>query len=179
MRSYLLKSNFKFNLQKDHFVYVHEVIIKCYLNFITWLYFPLALIRWSSSLCHLMELFKSKKSYKEKFDSNNNWKTPWPRMIFRVTSIFLRLSLAFVWKMLSFVGKHLSLPERCLFTFCIFCLNEKELNQQVCLIKYVKNENFNSTSHKKKKKREREREREEQKHIPTSKTFLKPLKNFH
>ena len=128
MRSYLLKSNFKFNLQKHHFVYVYEVIIECYLNFITCLYFPLALIRWSSSHCHLMELFKSKESYKEKFDSNNNWKTAWPRMIFRVTSIFLRLSLAFVWKMLSFVGKHLSLPKRCLFTFCIFCLNEKELN---------------------------------------------------
>ena len=35
MRSYLLKSNFKFNLQKHHFAYVYEVIIKCYLNFIT------------------------------------------------------------------------------------------------------------------------------------------------
>ena len=80
--------------------------------------------------------------------------------------------------MLSFVGKHLNLPKRCLFTFCIFCLNEKELNQQVCLIKYVKNENFNSTSQKKKKKKKK-REREEQKHNPTSKTFLKPLKNFH
>ena len=78
--------------------------------------------------------------------------------------------------MLSFVGKHLSLPKRCLFTFCIFCLNEKELNQQVCLIKYVKNENLTLPLTKKKKKK---REREEQKHIPTSKTFLKPLKNFH
>ena len=49
MRSYLIKSNFKFNLQKHHFVYVYEVIIKCYLNFITCFYFPLALIRWNSS----------------------------------------------------------------------------------------------------------------------------------
>ena len=65
MRSYLLKSNFKFNLQKHHFVYVYEVIIKCYLNFITCLYFPLALIRWNSSDCHLMELFKSKKSWRK------------------------------------------------------------------------------------------------------------------
>ena len=94
-RSYLLKSNFKFSLKK-HFVYVYEVIIKCYLNFITCLYFPLALIRWNS-----------KKSCKEKFDSNNNWKTAWPRMILE-WHLFLRLSLGFVWKMLSFVEKHLS-----------------------------------------------------------------------
>ena len=64
--------------------------------------------------------------------------------------------------MLSFVEKHVSFyPKRCLFIFCIFYLNEKELNQQVCLIKYAENEISNSTSHKK----EREREREEQKHI--------------
>ena len=41
------------------------------------------------------------------------------------------------------------LPKRCLFIFCIFYLNEKELNQQVCLIKYAENEISNSTSHKK------------------------------
>ena len=52
-----------------------------------------------------------------------------------------------------------------------FYLNEKELNQQVGLIKYVENEIPNSTSHKKK--------REEQKHNLTSKTFLKLMKNFH
>ena len=100
MRSYLLnKSNFKFNLQKHHFV-----IIKCYLNFITCLYYPFALIWWNSSHCHLLELFKIKESCKEKFDSNNNWKTAWPRMILE-WHLFLRLSLVFVWKMLSFVGK--------------------------------------------------------------------------
>ena len=79
------------------------------------------------------------------------------------------------------------LPKRCLFVFCIFYLNEKELNQQVCLMKYVENEISNSTSHKKKLKKEREkaqkeikkREREKQKHNPTSKNFLKLLKNFH
>ena len=57
--------------------------------------------------------------------------------------------------MLSFVEKHLknlNLPKRCLFILCISYLSEKELNQQVCLIKYVGNE----ISHK---KRERERER--------------------
>ena len=80
MRSYLIKSNFKFNLQKHHFVYVYEVIIKCYLNFITCLYFPLALIRWNSSHCHLMELFNSKECFKGKLDSNNNWKSAWSKM---------------------------------------------------------------------------------------------------
>ena len=65
MRSYFLKSNFKFNLQKHHFVYVYEVIIKCYLNFIICLYFPLALIKWNSIHCHQMELFKSKESCKK------------------------------------------------------------------------------------------------------------------
>ena len=47
--------------------------------------------------------------------------------------------------------------------------------------KYVKNKFSNSTSHKKKKKKKKERvkEREGQKHYPTSKTFLKLLKNFH
>ena len=77
--------------------------------------------------------------------------------------------------MLSFVEKHLknlNLPKRCLFILCISYLSEKELNQQVCLIKYVGNE----ISHK--KKRERERERGAKNNL-TSKTFLKLLKNFH
>ena len=64
------------------------------------------------------------------------------------------------------------LPKICLFIFCIFYLNEKELNQQVCLIKYVENKISNSTSHKKKRERERERDR-------GAKTFLKLLKKFH
>ena len=51
------------------------------------------------------------------------------------------------------------LPKRCLLIFCIFYLKEKELNQQLCLMKYVENEISNSTSHKKKKKKEREREK--------------------
>ena len=45
--------------------------------------------------------------------------------------------------MLSFVGKRLSFfpkDARCLFSFCIYFLNVKELNQQVCLIKFVENE---------------------------------------
>ena len=45
------------------------------------------------------------------------------------------------------------LPKRslCLFIFCIFYLNEKELNQQVRLIKYVENTISNPTSHTQKK----------------------------
>ena len=59
--------------------------------------------------------------------------------------------------MLSFVGKHLSCYAKdvCLFIFCIFCLNEKKFNQQVCLIKYVENEISNSASYKIKDRRER------------------------
>ena len=87
-----------------------------------------------------MELFKRKESFKEKVDSNNNWKTAWPRMILE-WHLFLRLLL----------GK-MFLPKWCLFIFCIFYLNAKELNQQVCLIKYVENEISNSTSYKKTKK---------------------------
>ena len=48
---------------------------------------------------------------------------------------------------------------------CFFFLNEKELNQQVCLIKYVEISNPYLT----KKKETKKREREEQKHNPTSK----------
>ena len=66
--------------------------------------------------------------------------------------------------MLNFVGKHL--PNRFLFIFCIFYLNEKELNQQVYLIKYVENEiSYTLRLTKKKKERERERERERRKNI--------------
>ena len=108
-----------------------------------------------------MELFKSKESFNEKVDSNTNWKTAWPRMILE-WHLFLRLSLGFVWKMLIFARKHQSFYPKdvsvCSFSV-FFYLNEKALNQQVCLIKYAENEISNSTSHKK------EREREEQKHI--------------
>ena len=102
MRSYLLKSNFKFNLQKHHFVYVYEVIIKCYINFITCLfiylfiysfiylfiftYSSLALIRWFSSHWHQMGLFESKESCKK----------------------------------LSFVGKHLSFYPKDVCSFSVF-----------------------------------------------------------
>ena len=60
-------------------------------------------------------------------------------------NLFLTLALGFVWKMF--------LPKRWLLIFCIFCLNEKKYNQQVCLIKYVENEICNSTSHEKERER--------------------------
>ena len=86
----------------------------------------------------------------------------------RVTSIF---KIIICMKNVEFCRKTFKfLPKGCLFIFCIVCLNEKELNQQVCLIKYVENEISNSIPQKK--------GREEQKY-PTSKTFLQLLKNFH
>ena len=71
------------------------------------------------------------------------------------------------------------LPKRCLFIFCIFYLSEKELNEQVCLIKYLENEISDSRSQNNNNNKKIKREREEQKHNPTSKTFLNFLKNFH
>ena len=55
--------------------------------------------------------------------------------------------------MLSFVGKHLSFYPKEVSSFSLFFyLNEEELNQQVCLIKYVENEVSNPTSHKKRER---------------------------
>ena len=72
---------------------------------------------------------------------------------FRVTSRFLILSLGFLWKNVEFCRKTSKfLPKRCLLILCIFYLNEKELNQHVCLIKYVEKEISNSTSHKKRER---------------------------
>ena len=78
---------------------------------------------------------------------------------FRVTSIF-KIIIRICMKNVAFCRKTSKfLPKRCLFIFCIFYLNEKEFNQQVCLIKYVENKISNATSHKKKEKEE------EQKHF--------------
>ena len=93
---------------------------------------------------------------------------------FRVTSIF-KIIFRICMKNVEFCRKTSKfLPKRCLFIFYIFYLNEKDLNQQLCLMKYVENEISNPTSYKKEK-----REREEQKHNPTSKPFLKLPKIFH
>ena len=70
---------------------------------------------------------------------------------FRVTSIF-KIIIRICMKDLEFCRKASKfLPKICLFIFCIFYLNEKELNQQVRLIKYVENAISNPTSHKQKK----------------------------
>ena len=70
---------------------------------------------------------------------------------FRVTSIF-KIIIRICMKNVEFFRKTSKiLPKRCLFIFCIFYVNEKELNQQVCLIKYLENEISSSTSHKKKR----------------------------
>ena len=55
-------------------------------------------------------------------------------------------NVEFCWKTPRF------LPKRCLFIFGISHLHEMELNQQVRLIKYARNEISNSTSHTHKKK---------------------------
>ena len=73
---------------------------------------------------------------------------------FRVTSVF-KIIISICMKNIDFCGKTSKfLSKRCLFIFCIFYSNEKQLNQQVCLIKYVENEISHSTSQKKKKKRQ-------------------------
>ena len=92
---------------------------------------------------------------------------------FRVTSVF-KIIISICMKDVEFSGKTSKfLSKRCLFIFCIFYLNEKELNQQVCLIKYAENEISNPTSQKKK------RQREEEKPNPIPKTFLKLLRDIH
>ena len=82
---------------------------------------------------------------------------------FRVTSIF-KIIIRICMKNIEFCRKTSKfLPKRCLFIFSsFFYLNEKELNQHICLIKYVENEISNSTSHTQK----------------TSKTKTSNFKNF-
>ena len=71
---------------------------------------------------------------------------------FRVTSIF-KIIIRICMKNVEFCRKTSKfLPKRCLFIFCIFYLNQKELNQQVCLTKYVENKIFNFTSLTKKER---------------------------
>ena len=63
-----------------------------------------------------------------------------------------------------------------------FCRKTSKFLSKRCLlilIKNLENEISNSTSHKKKEINKTKKEREDQKHNPTSKTFLKLLQNFH
>ena len=108
MRSYFLKEQLQMQSTETLFCICLRSNNQVLSKFYDLLIFSLALIRWNSSHCHLMELFKSKESFKEEVDSNINWKTAWPKMILE-WHLFLRLSLGFVRKMFSFVGKHLSL----------------------------------------------------------------------
>ena len=72
---------------------------------------------------------------------------------FRITSIF-KIIIRSCIKKVEFCRKTFKfLPKRCLFIFYILYLNEKELNQQVCLIKYKENKTSNSTSHTQKNKK--------------------------
>ena len=58
---------------------------------------------------------------------------------FRMTSNF-KIIIRICMKNVVFCRKTSNfLPKRCLFIFYISYLNEKELNQQLCLIKYVEN----------------------------------------
>ena len=67
----------------------------------------------------------------------------------RVTSVF-KITISICLKNVEFCGRTSKfLSKRCLFILCIFYLNEKELNQQLCLIRYIENEI--STSRKKKR----------------------------
>ena len=96
-----------------------RLIIKSGLSFITCLYFPLALIWWYSNYCNLMELFKTKKTFKEKVDSNNNWNCM-TKNDFRVTSIF-KVIIRICMKNVEFCGKTSKLlSKRCLFISFIF-----------------------------------------------------------
>ena len=101
----------------------------------------------NSSHCHLMELFKSKESCKKNLIQTL---IAWPIMILE-WHLFLRLSLGFVWKMLSFVGKQV-FTQKMSVHFLYFLLKWKGVNQQVCLIKYLEIEICNSTSHKKRER---------------------------
>ena len=68
---------------------------------------------------------------------------------FRVTSVF-KITISICLKNVEFCGRTSKfLSKRCLFILCIFYLNEMELNQQLCLIRYIENEI--STSRKKKR----------------------------
>ena len=76
-----------------------------------------------------MDLFKSKESSKEKVDSSNNWKTEWPRMILE-WHLILRLSLGFVWQMLSSVGKHLGFYRKDVCSFSV--LGPTSMSNKIC-----------------------------------------------
>ena len=119
MRSYLLKVKLQIQSTETSFcicLWSYNQVLSKFYYFIQ---ISLALIKWNSRHCHLMELFKSKESFKGKVDSKNNWKTAWPRMILE-WHLFLRLSLEFVRNILSFVQKHQSFYLEDVCSFSVF-----------------------------------------------------------
>ena len=66
-----------------------------------------------------MELFKSKESFKEKVNSNNNWKTAWPRMTLE-WHLFVTLSLGFIKKNVEFCGKTSKFYPKDVCSFYVF-----------------------------------------------------------
>ena len=73
--------------------------------------------------CQLMELFKSKESFKEKVDSVNNWKTAWPRMIVE-WHLFFKIIIKICKKAFEFCGKTFKFYPKDVFLFSVFLLNE-------------------------------------------------------
>ena len=77
---------------------------------------------------------------------------------FRVISIF-KIIIRICMRNVEFCRKTSKvLLKGCLFIFCIFYINEKKLNQQACLIKYVENEilTLPPTKNRDRKKKEKE-----------------------
>ena len=101
---------------------------------------------------------------------------------FRVPSIF-KIIIRICMKNVEFCGKTSKfLPKRCVFIFCIFYLNQKELNQQVRLIKYVEKMKFLTPPPTKKKKRERGAKTSNLKNIsktPEKFSLVNLVTNYH
>ena len=68
-----------------------------------------------------MQLFKSKKSFKENVDLDTNRETTWSRMISE-WHLFLRLSLVFARKILNFVGKNPNFYPRDVCSISVFLI---------------------------------------------------------
>ena len=75
--NYLLQVWFKCDVQEHHFVYFLWNNYQLLSKFYDLLLFSPCLIyfRSNSSHCRLMDLFKSKESFKKKVNSDSNWKT--------------------------------------------------------------------------------------------------------
>ena len=99
-----------------------------------------------------MNPFRSKKNFKEKIDSDSDWKAVWPRMSLK-WHLFLRLSLGFVRTFLDFLGNIRVFTQKMSVHFCIFYLDKEELIQQECLKIYVKNDSTSNKTKKQKKQR--------------------------